>query len=109
MFLYLTTTGRRTGLPREIEIWFTERGGHFYVIAEHREGKLNRATWETIAAAQQLAAIKQVAELLQADQQRILSELLNLLRDAGVALCGVPLNVTAPGSKTEVGVGTCGT
>jgi polyphosphate kinase len=38
-------------------------------------------------AAQQLAAIKQVAELLQADQQRILGELLDLLRDAGVALC----------------------
>jgi polyphosphate kinase len=38
-------------------------------------------------AAQQLAAIKQRAELLQADQQRILSELLGLLREAGVALC----------------------
>ena len=25
-FLYLTTTGRRTGLPREIEIWFTRHG-----------------------------------------------------------------------------------
>ena len=25
------------------------------VIAEQRDGKLNRATWETIAAAQQLA------------------------------------------------------
>jgi deazaflavin-dependent oxidoreductase (nitroreductase family) len=37
MFLYLTTTGRRTGLPREIEIWFTERDGHYYLIAEHRE------------------------------------------------------------------------
>jgi deazaflavin-dependent oxidoreductase (nitroreductase family) len=37
MFLYLTTTGRRTGQPREIEIWFTERGGNYYVIAEHRE------------------------------------------------------------------------
>jgi deazaflavin-dependent oxidoreductase (nitroreductase family) len=41
MFLYLTTTGRRTGLPREIEIWFTERDGRFYVIAEHRE----QANW----------------------------------------------------------------
>lgn len=41
MFLYLTTTGRRSGLPREIEIWFTEREGRFYVIAEHRE----RAQW----------------------------------------------------------------
>jgi deazaflavin-dependent oxidoreductase (nitroreductase family) len=36
-YLYLTTTGRRTGLPRQIEIWFTERGGRFYVVAEHRE------------------------------------------------------------------------
>jgi hypothetical protein len=41
MFLYLTTTGRRTGVAREIEIWFTELGGHFYIIAEHGE----RATW----------------------------------------------------------------
>jgi deazaflavin-dependent oxidoreductase (nitroreductase family) len=37
MFLYLTTTGRRTGLPREIEIWFTERDGRCYLIAEHGE------------------------------------------------------------------------
>jgi deazaflavin-dependent oxidoreductase (nitroreductase family) len=36
-YLYLTTTGRRTGLPREIEIWFTEREGRFYIIAEHGE------------------------------------------------------------------------
>lgn len=41
MFLYLTTTGRRSGLPREIEIWFTEYNARFYVIAEHRE----RAQW----------------------------------------------------------------
>ena len=41
MFLYLTTTGRVSGQPREIEIWFTERDGRFYLIAEHRE----RANW----------------------------------------------------------------
>jgi len=41
MFLYLTTTGRVSGEPREIEIWFAERCGLFYVIAEHRE----RANW----------------------------------------------------------------
>jgi deazaflavin-dependent oxidoreductase (nitroreductase family) len=34
-FLYLTTTGRRSGQPRQIEIWFTERDGRYYVIAEH--------------------------------------------------------------------------
>jgi deazaflavin-dependent oxidoreductase (nitroreductase family) len=32
--LYLTTTGRRTGQAREIEIWFTTRRGRHYVIAE---------------------------------------------------------------------------
>jgi deazaflavin-dependent oxidoreductase (nitroreductase family) len=40
-FLYLTTTGRKTGRPREIEIWFTERGGRYYVISEH----LDEAHW----------------------------------------------------------------
>jgi deazaflavin-dependent oxidoreductase (nitroreductase family) len=34
-YLYLTTTGRRSGLPREIEIWFTRRAGWYYVISEH--------------------------------------------------------------------------
>ncbi|MGH7334483.1 MAG: nitroreductase family deazaflavin-dependent oxidoreductase [Candidatus Rokuibacteriota bacterium] len=40
-FLYLTTTGRRTGLPREIEIWFTIRRRRYYLVAEHGE----RANW----------------------------------------------------------------
>jgi deazaflavin-dependent oxidoreductase (nitroreductase family) len=34
-YLYLTTRGRKSGLLREIEIWFTERQGRFYVIAEY--------------------------------------------------------------------------
>ena len=33
--LYLTTTGRRTGLPREIEIWFVSSEGKLYILAEH--------------------------------------------------------------------------
>ena len=33
--LYLTTTGRVTGRPREIEIWFVIRKGKYYVLAEH--------------------------------------------------------------------------
>ena len=40
-YLYLTTTGRRTGAPREIEIWFTHHAGTYYVIAELGE----RAQW----------------------------------------------------------------
>jgi len=35
-FLYLTTTGRKTGLPRRIEIWFVENEGKHYVVAEMR-------------------------------------------------------------------------
>jgi deazaflavin-dependent oxidoreductase (nitroreductase family) len=34
-YLYLTTRGRRSGRPREIEIWFTQHEGCFYVIAEY--------------------------------------------------------------------------
>jgi deazaflavin-dependent oxidoreductase (nitroreductase family) len=34
-YLYLTTRGRKSGRPREIEIWFTHRDGRFYVIAEY--------------------------------------------------------------------------
>ena len=40
-YLYLTTTGRRTGLPRVIEIWFTRRGDRYYLVAETGD----RAQW----------------------------------------------------------------
>lgn len=40
-YLYLTTTGRITGQPREIEIWFVESGGKFYILAEH----FHKAQW----------------------------------------------------------------
>lgn len=35
--LYLTTIGRRTGLPREIEIWFVVYRDCFYLFAETGE------------------------------------------------------------------------
>jgi deazaflavin-dependent oxidoreductase (nitroreductase family) len=35
--LYLTTIGRRTGLAREIEIWFVVHGDRFYLFAETGE------------------------------------------------------------------------
>jgi len=37
-YLYLITIGRRTGVPREIEIWFTQRSHRYYVISERYEG-----------------------------------------------------------------------
>jgi deazaflavin-dependent oxidoreductase (nitroreductase family) len=36
-FLYLTTIGRSSGQPREIEIWFVSYKGCYYLCAEHRE------------------------------------------------------------------------
>jgi deazaflavin-dependent oxidoreductase (nitroreductase family) len=36
-FLYLTTTGRKSGLPREIEIWFVAHEDCYYLCAEHRD------------------------------------------------------------------------
>jgi deazaflavin-dependent oxidoreductase (nitroreductase family) len=35
--LYLTTIGRRTGLPRQVEIWFVVYGERFYLFAEMGE------------------------------------------------------------------------
>ena len=40
-YLYLTTTGRRTGTAREIEIWFTRDADRYYLVSELRQ----RAQW----------------------------------------------------------------
>jgi deazaflavin-dependent oxidoreductase (nitroreductase family) len=34
-YVYVTTIGRVTGKPREIEIWFVEYNGSIYILAEH--------------------------------------------------------------------------
>jgi len=34
-FVHITTTGRKTGLPRQIEIWFVELEDRLYILAEH--------------------------------------------------------------------------
>ncbi len=36
-FLYLTTTGWKTGNPHAIEIWFVAHGRRYYVVSELRE------------------------------------------------------------------------
>ena len=40
-FLYLTTTGRVTGNPHKIEIWYVEHEGCFYMCTEHPQ----KADW----------------------------------------------------------------
>ena len=36
-FLYLTTTGHRSGQRHTIEIWYVEHEGCFYIVSEKRE------------------------------------------------------------------------
>lgn len=36
-FLYLTTTGRTSGQPRRIEIWFVAHAGRYYLVSELRD------------------------------------------------------------------------
>jgi deazaflavin-dependent oxidoreductase (nitroreductase family) len=36
-FLYLVTRGRKTGTPREIEIWYVELEGRYYLVSERGE------------------------------------------------------------------------
>ncbi|SRR5579885_2001845 len=35
--LYLTTMGRKTGLPRQIEIWFVASEGKLFILSEYPE------------------------------------------------------------------------
>lgn len=36
-YLYLTTTGHKSGNPHEIEIWFVEHEGCYYLVSQLRE------------------------------------------------------------------------
>lgn len=36
-FFYLTTIGRKSGQPHEIEIWYVAHNGCYYLVSEHRE------------------------------------------------------------------------
>lgn len=36
-FIYVTTTGWKSGSPHEIEIWYVEYEGRCYIVAEHHE------------------------------------------------------------------------
>ena len=36
-YLYLTTTGHKTGNPHEIEIWYVQHEDCYYLVADHSE------------------------------------------------------------------------
>ena len=85
MFLYLTTIGRRSGLPREIEIWYTERDGRYYVIAEHRD----QAQWVRNIRAQPQVTVRLgerrfsgSARVVDGDREPALAQAVAALSDA---------------------------
>jgi deazaflavin-dependent oxidoreductase (nitroreductase family) len=63
----LTTRGRRSGKAREIEIWFTEREGCFFVIAEY-----DTSNWLQNLRADPAVEVR-VAERRLSAQARVLS------------------------------------
>lgn len=53
-FLYLTTTGRKTGKLHQIEIWFVEYERSFYMVHEHD----SRSDWIANILAQPAVTIR---------------------------------------------------
>jgi hypothetical protein len=49
-FLYLTTTGHKSGLPRRIEIWFVGHAGRHYLVSERREACSAPRRWSPTRA-----------------------------------------------------------
>jgi deazaflavin-dependent oxidoreductase (nitroreductase family) len=102
--LYLTTVGRRTGLPREIEIWFVVHGERFYLFAETGEA----AVW--------IKNIRRHAEVVvRIGQQRIAATARVLNRETERDLCnrvaaiadrkygwgdGLPVEITPDAART---------
>jgi deazaflavin-dependent oxidoreductase (nitroreductase family) len=66
-YLYLITRGRKSGRAREIEVWFTEHAGRFYVIAEY-----DTSNWLQNLRAHPDVQVRIVTEILEA-RARIVS------------------------------------
>ena len=84
MYLYLTTNGGVTGQAREIEIWFAEQGGHFYLLAERES-----ANWvRNIQSQPQVkvrvgdAEFNAIARVVHSDREAQLAAIVKALFDA---------------------------
>ena len=84
MCLYLTTTGRVTGRPREIEIWFTEHDGRFYLVAERESANWvgNILSQPQVKARVGDAEFKAVARVVGIDREPQLAAAVKALFDA---------------------------
>ncbi len=84
MYLYLTTTGRVAGEAREIEIWFTEHGGHFYLVAERENANWvrNIQSQPQVKARVRDAEFNAIARVVQNDREPQLAATVKALFDA---------------------------
>ena len=76
-YLYLTTTGWKSGQPHEIEIWFIALEGRYYLIAEREERShwvqnLRRQPAVTFRVGDQL--FKGTARVVDADEEQELHQ-----------------------------------
>jgi deazaflavin-dependent oxidoreductase (nitroreductase family) len=98
--LYLTTIGRKTGLPRQIEIWFVVCREHFYLFAETGEA----AGWIKNVRRNPNVAIRIGKRRIDATARVLDSETDRRLWDEVAALAerkygwgdGLPVEVTPP-------------
>ena len=68
-YCYLTTTGRVSGEPREIEIWFALEGGSLYMLSGGRD----RADWVRNLLKDPHVAVR-IAGQRQAGRARVVEE-----------------------------------
>lgn len=83
-FLYLTTTGWKSGEPHQIEIWFTALEGCFYIIAERGEKthwvqNVRRQPAVTFRVGEQV--FEGVARVVEAEQERELHRQIQALSE----------------------------
>ncbi|MCK6625634.1 MAG: nitroreductase family deazaflavin-dependent oxidoreductase [Anaerolineae bacterium] len=84
-FLYLTTTGWKSGQPHQIEIWFTALEDCFYIIAERGEKthwvqNVRRQPAITFRVGEQM--FKGTARMVEAEQEPELHRQIQALSEA---------------------------
>jgi deazaflavin-dependent oxidoreductase (nitroreductase family) len=84
MSLYLTTTGHATGRPREVELWFTEDAGRFYLVAERESANWVRNIRSRPQVKVQVggAAFNAIARVVHDDRESQLRAIVKALFDA---------------------------
>jgi deazaflavin-dependent oxidoreductase (nitroreductase family) len=98
MYLYLTTTGRVTGQPRQIEIWFAEHGGRFYLVAERESANWvrNIQSQPQVKVRVRDAEFNAIARVVHNDRESTLAAIVKALFDAKYGWSGGLIVELAP-------------